>query len=120
MKVRQCALRGVTIKADALEVDDVRPLFGPVPFYQGFLCIAADKIVAGAVGGTNAQERVHECVVNGALQAVALAKAAVVPGVVAVPQLGIAIAFMKDPWGTNIEMTEGLANIKYGWSYKNN
>lgn len=29
-----------------------------------------------------------------------------------VPQLGIAIAFMKDPWGTNIEMTEGLANIK--------
>jgi len=29
-----------------------------------------------------------------------------------VPQLGIAIAFMKDPWGTNIEMTEGLADIK--------
>ncbi len=29
-----------------------------------------------------------------------------------VPQLGIAIAFMKDPWGTNIEMTEGLVNIK--------
>jgi len=29
-----------------------------------------------------------------------------------VPQLGIAVAFMKDPWGTNIEMTEGLANIK--------
>ncbi len=29
-----------------------------------------------------------------------------------VPQLGIAIAFIKDPWGTNIEMTEGLANIK--------
>jgi len=29
-----------------------------------------------------------------------------------VPQLGIAIAFVKDPWGTNIEMTEGLADIK--------
>jgi len=29
-----------------------------------------------------------------------------------VPQLGIAIAFIKDPWGTNIEMTEGLANVK--------
>ena len=29
-----------------------------------------------------------------------------------VPQLGIAIAFIKDPWGTNIELTEGLANIK--------
>ena len=29
-----------------------------------------------------------------------------------VPQLGIAIAFIKDPWGTNIEMTEGLADIK--------
>ena len=29
-----------------------------------------------------------------------------------VPQLGIAIAFMKDPWGTNIEMTEGLADVK--------
>jgi len=29
-----------------------------------------------------------------------------------VPQLGIAIAFIKDPWGTNIEMTEGLANLK--------
>jgi catechol 2,3-dioxygenase-like lactoylglutathione lyase family enzyme len=28
-----------------------------------------------------------------------------------VPALGIAIAFMKDPWGTNIEMTEGLASI---------
>jgi len=28
-----------------------------------------------------------------------------------VPQLGIAIAFIKDPWGTNIEMTEGLADI---------
>ena len=28
------------------------------------------------------------------------------------PQLGIAIAFIKDPWGTNIEMTEGLADIK--------
>ncbi|HLK46587.1 MAG TPA: VOC family protein [Bryobacteraceae bacterium] len=28
-----------------------------------------------------------------------------------VPQLGIAIAFVKDPWGTNIEMTEGLADI---------
>jgi predicted enzyme related to lactoylglutathione lyase len=29
-----------------------------------------------------------------------------------VPQLGIAVAFIKDPWGTNIEMTEGLADIK--------
>jgi hypothetical protein len=29
-----------------------------------------------------------------------------------VPQLGIAIAFIKDPWGTNIEMTEGLAEVK--------
>ncbi len=29
-----------------------------------------------------------------------------------VPQLGIAIAFIKDPWGTNIEMTEGLASVK--------
>ena len=29
-----------------------------------------------------------------------------------VPALGIAIAFIKDPWGTNIEMTEGLADIK--------
>src|SRR5579863_7533170 len=28
------------------------------------------------------------------------------------PQLGIAIAFIKDPWGTNIELTEGLADIK--------
>ena len=29
-----------------------------------------------------------------------------------VPQLGIAIAFIKDPWGTNIELTEGLAGVK--------
>jgi predicted enzyme related to lactoylglutathione lyase len=29
-----------------------------------------------------------------------------------VPQLGIAVAFMKDPWGTNIEMTEGLVDVK--------
>src|SRR6266705_5078333 len=29
-----------------------------------------------------------------------------------VPQLGIAIAFIKDPWGTNIEMTEGLDAIQ--------
>jgi catechol 2,3-dioxygenase-like lactoylglutathione lyase family enzyme len=29
-----------------------------------------------------------------------------------VPALGLAIAFIKDPWGTNIELTEGLANIK--------
>jgi catechol 2,3-dioxygenase-like lactoylglutathione lyase family enzyme len=29
-----------------------------------------------------------------------------------VPALGLAIAFIKDPWGTNIEMTEGLAAIK--------
>ncbi len=28
------------------------------------------------------------------------------------PQLGIAIAFIKDPWGTNIELTEGLVDIK--------
>ena len=26
--------------------------------------------------------------------------------------LGIAVAFIKDPWGTNIEMSEGLADIK--------
>jgi predicted enzyme related to lactoylglutathione lyase len=29
-----------------------------------------------------------------------------------VPALGIAVAFIKDPWGTNIEMTEGLDTIK--------
>jgi catechol 2,3-dioxygenase-like lactoylglutathione lyase family enzyme len=29
-----------------------------------------------------------------------------------VPALGIAIAFIKDPWGTNIEMTEGLDAVK--------
>src|SRR6266699_1126224 len=29
-----------------------------------------------------------------------------------VPALGIAIAFIKDPWGTNIEMTEGLDVVK--------
>jgi catechol 2,3-dioxygenase-like lactoylglutathione lyase family enzyme len=29
-----------------------------------------------------------------------------------VPALGIHIAFVKDPWGTNIELTEGLAQIK--------
>jgi len=29
-----------------------------------------------------------------------------------VPALGISIAFIKDPWGTNIELTEGLAKIK--------
>jgi catechol 2,3-dioxygenase-like lactoylglutathione lyase family enzyme len=29
-----------------------------------------------------------------------------------VPALGIAIAFIKDPWGTNIEMTEGLDKIQ--------
>ncbi len=29
-----------------------------------------------------------------------------------VPELGIAIAFIKDPWGTNIEMTEGLRAVK--------
>jgi catechol 2,3-dioxygenase-like lactoylglutathione lyase family enzyme len=28
-----------------------------------------------------------------------------------VPALGIAIAFIKDPWGTNIELTEGLADL---------
>ena len=27
-------------------------------------------------------------------------------------ELGVAIAFIKDPWGTNIEMTEGLADLK--------
>ena len=29
-----------------------------------------------------------------------------------IPQLGIAIAFIKDPWGTSIEMSEGLVDIK--------
>lgn len=29
-----------------------------------------------------------------------------------VPALGIAIAFIQDPWGTNIELTEGLAAIR--------
>lgn len=29
-----------------------------------------------------------------------------------VPELGIAIAFIKDPWGTSIEMTEGLRAVK--------
>ncbi len=29
-----------------------------------------------------------------------------------VPALGIAIAFIKDPWGTNIEMTEGLDTVQ--------
>ena len=29
-----------------------------------------------------------------------------------VPALGISIAFIKDPWGTNIELTEGLDKIK--------
>jgi catechol 2,3-dioxygenase-like lactoylglutathione lyase family enzyme len=29
-----------------------------------------------------------------------------------VDALGISIAFIKDPWGTNIELTEGLAQIK--------
>jgi predicted enzyme related to lactoylglutathione lyase len=29
-----------------------------------------------------------------------------------VAALGIAIAFIKDPWGTNIELTEGLGTIK--------
>lgn len=29
-----------------------------------------------------------------------------------IPALGIAIAFIKDPWGTNIELTEGLAEIR--------
>jgi catechol 2,3-dioxygenase-like lactoylglutathione lyase family enzyme len=29
-----------------------------------------------------------------------------------IPALGIAIAFIKDPWGTNIEMTEGLDAVK--------
>ena len=29
-----------------------------------------------------------------------------------VPALGIATAFIKDPWGTNIEMTEGLDAVK--------
>jgi catechol 2,3-dioxygenase-like lactoylglutathione lyase family enzyme len=28
-----------------------------------------------------------------------------------VPALGISIAFIKDPWGTNIELSEGLAGI---------
>jgi catechol 2,3-dioxygenase-like lactoylglutathione lyase family enzyme len=29
-----------------------------------------------------------------------------------IPQLGIAVAFVKDPWGTNIEMSEGLDSVK--------
>src|SRR3954471_18396554 len=29
-----------------------------------------------------------------------------------IPALGIAIAFIKDPWGTNIELTEGLDTFK--------
>ena len=29
-----------------------------------------------------------------------------------IPELGIAIAFVKDPWGTNIEMSEGLGSVK--------
>lgn len=29
-----------------------------------------------------------------------------------IPALGLAIAFIKDPWGTNIELTEGLARIQ--------
>ena len=29
-----------------------------------------------------------------------------------VPSLGIAIAFFTDPWGTYIELTEGLAQVK--------
>jgi len=29
-----------------------------------------------------------------------------------IPELGIAIAFIKDPWGTNIEMSEGLDTVK--------
>jgi catechol 2,3-dioxygenase-like lactoylglutathione lyase family enzyme len=29
-----------------------------------------------------------------------------------VPALGISIAFIKDPWGTNIEMTEGLDRLE--------
>jgi len=28
-----------------------------------------------------------------------------------VPSLGIAIAFVTDPWGTKIELTEGLNKI---------
>jgi hypothetical protein len=28
-----------------------------------------------------------------------------------VPALGISIAFIQDPWGTNIELTEGLTDI---------
>jgi catechol 2,3-dioxygenase-like lactoylglutathione lyase family enzyme len=29
-----------------------------------------------------------------------------------VPQLGLSIAFLTDPWGVNIELTEGLAKLK--------
>ena len=29
-----------------------------------------------------------------------------------VPALNIAIAFIKDPWGTNIELTEGLDQVQ--------
>ena len=30
-----------------------------------------------------------------------------------VPALGIAIAFITDPWGTYIELTEGLDKVKW-------
>jgi hypothetical protein len=29
-----------------------------------------------------------------------------------VPSLGIAIAFFTDPWGTYVELTEGLAQVR--------
>jgi len=29
-----------------------------------------------------------------------------------VPELNVSIAFITDPWGTYIELTEGLVNIQ--------
>jgi hypothetical protein len=29
-----------------------------------------------------------------------------------VPDLGVTIAFLTDPWGTRIELTEGLAAVE--------
>jgi predicted enzyme related to lactoylglutathione lyase len=33
-------------------------------------------------------------------------------GVTEVPNLGLTIAFLTDPWGTRIELTQGLAQLK--------
>jgi hypothetical protein len=32
-------------------------------------------------------------------------------GYTQVPALGIAVAFLTDPWGTYVELTEGLASV---------